>query len=72
MISLVPFFSPIVMTSRLFVTAVPVWEWVLSLVLLAGGMLGAAWVAGRIYRVGILMKGQRPNLPEVLRWIRHG
>ena len=71
-ISLVPFFSPIVMTSRLFVTSVPVWEWALSLVLLAGGMLGAAWVAGRIYRVGILMKGQRPNLPEVIRWIRHG
>lgn len=71
-ISLVPFFSPIVMTSRLFVTSVPVWQWALSLVLLAGGMLGAAWVAGRIYRVGILMKGQRPNLPEVFRWIRHG
>ena len=35
-------------------------------------VLGAAWVAGRIYRVGILMKGQRANLPQVIRWVRHG
>ena len=31
-----------------------------------------AWLAGRIFRVGILMKGQKANLPEVVRWIRHG
>jgi len=61
-----------VMTSRLFITSVPVWQWALSLALLALCVLASAWVAGRIYRVGILMKGQRPNLPEVLRWVRHG
>ena len=71
-VSLVPFFSPLVMTARLFVASVPVWQWLLSLVLLALCVLGAAWVAGRIYRVGILMKGQRANLPQVVRWIRHG
>jgi ABC-2 type transport system permease protein len=71
-ISIIPFFSPIVMTSRLFITVVPLWQWTLSVVLLAAFVLGAAWVAGRIYRVGILMKGQRPNVPEVIRWVRHG
>ena len=71
-ISLIPFFSPLVMTARLFVASVPVWQWLLSLVLLGLCVLGAAWVAGRIYRVGILMKGQRANLPQVVRWIRHG
>ncbi len=71
-LSLVPFFSPLVMPARLFATSVPVWQWLVSLVLLGVFVLGAAWVAGRIFRVGILMKGQRANLPQVLRWIRHG
>ncbi len=71
-LSLVPFFSPLVMPARLFATSVPVWQWLASLVLLGVFVLGAAWVAGRIFRVGILMKGQRANLPQVLRWIRHG
>jgi len=71
-LSLVPFFSPLVMPARLFATSVPVWQWLVSLVLLGILVLGAAWVAGRIFRVGILMKGQRANLPQVLRWIRHG
>lgn len=70
--SLVPFFSPLLMPSRMLVSTVPVWQVAASLLLLAAFILGAAWVAGRIYRVGILMKGQRPNLPEVVRWIRHG
>ncbi len=70
--SVIPFFSPLVMPSRLFVTTVPLWQTALSLVLLALCVLGAAWVAGRIYRVGILMKGQRANLPEIIRWVRHG
>ncbi|MGH7541739.1 MAG: ABC transporter permease [Gemmatimonadota bacterium] len=70
--SLVPFFSPLLMPSRLLVSAVPAWQLAAALVLLVAFILGAAWVAGRVYRVGILMKGQRPNLPEVVRWIRHG
>lgn len=71
-LSIIPFFSPLVMPARLFATTVPVWQWLASLVLLGVFVLGAAWVAGRIFRVGILMKGQRANLPQVVRWIRHG
>ena len=70
--SIVPFFSPLVMPSRLLVTNVPLWQSALSLALLGAFVLLAAWIAGRIYRVGILMKGQRANLPEVIRWVRHG
>jgi ABC-2 type transport system permease protein len=29
------------------------------------------WVASRIYRVGILMYGKKPNLPEILRWLKY-
>ena len=29
------------------------------------------WISSRIYRVGILMYGKRPNLPEIIRWLRY-
>jgi ABC-2 type transport system permease protein len=70
--SLIPFFSPILMPSRLLVSAVPAWQVTAALLLLLIFILGVAWVAGRIYRIGILMKGQRANVPEIVRWIRHG
>jgi ABC-2 type transport system permease protein len=71
-LSLVPFFSPLIMSSRLFGAVVPAWQLAVALVLLLLFIFLAAWVAGRIYRVGILMKGKRPNLPELVRWVRHG
>lgn len=71
-VSLVPFFSPIIMPSRLLLAAVPPWQTAASLLLLITTLLFVAWIAGRIYRVGILMKGKRPNLPELFRWVRHG
>ena len=71
-LSLVPFFSPLLMPSRMLVTAVPAWQIGSALLLLVVFTFLAAWVAGRIYRVGILMKGKRPNLPELVRWVRHG
>ncbi|MFQ5746108.1 MAG: ABC transporter permease [Gemmatimonadota bacterium] len=71
-VSLVPFFSPILLMVRLAVGNVPVWQSVAAIALLVLTILGTAWVAGRIYRVGILMKGKRPNLPELVRWVRYG
>lgn len=70
--SMIPFFSPLLMPSRLLVTRVPTWELATSLLILVASILLVAWIAGRIYRVGILMKGKRPNVPELLRWVRHG
>jgi len=70
--SLFPLFSPILMIPRMTATAVPAWQSLTSLGLLGGSIFLTAWLAGRIYRVGILMKGKRPNLPELVRWIRHG
>jgi ABC-2 type transport system permease protein len=72
MLSMVPPFNAVVMPSRLFSTGVPLWQWMLSLVLLAAAVAAAVWMAGRIYRVGILMRGQRASLPEIVRWVRHG
>jgi ABC-2 type transport system permease protein len=70
--SLIPLFSPMIVPARLAISHVPFWELAVSLTLLVLTLLGAAWVAGRIYRVGVLMRGKRPNLPELLRWARHG
>ncbi|TVP48214.1 MAG: ABC transporter permease [Gemmatimonadales bacterium] len=71
-LSLFPFFSPILMFARVAAGAAPVWEAALSVVLMLATLMGTAWVAGRIYRTGILMQGKRPTLPELWRWVRYG
>ena len=53
---MIPFTSPIVMMVRLPFD-VPVWETMLSVVLLYAAAFGMIWIAGKIYRVGILMYG---------------
>jgi ABC-2 type transport system permease protein len=68
--SLVPFFSPVLMWSRAATGAAPLWQIGLSFALMAVAILAVAWVAGRIYRVGILMAGKRPTVPELWRWVR--
>jgi ABC-2 type transport system permease protein len=70
LMSLVPFFTPILMFGRVALGAAPLWEVLLSVVGMALAILLLAWVAGRIYRVGILMQGKRPTLPELWRWVR--
>ncbi|HKK08034.1 MAG TPA: ABC transporter permease, partial [Gemmatimonadota bacterium] len=70
--SLFPFFSPILMVVRITTGVAAAWEIVTSLVLVILTILGVVWAAGRIYRVGILMKGKRPTLPEMIRWVRYG
>jgi ABC-2 type transport system permease protein len=69
-VSLFPLFSPILMWARVAGGGVPAWQIGLSFVLMAVAIVAIAWVAGRIYRVGILMTGKRPTLPELWRWVR--
>ncbi len=69
-VALFPYFSPVMMFPRAVAGAVPWWMVTLSLVFMAVALVGTAWVAGRIYRVGILMQGKRPTLRELVRWIR--
>lgn len=70
-LSIVPPLSPPAMVMRMNLTSVPLWEILLSVTLLVLAVLGAGWVVARIFRIGILMTGKRPTLPEVLRWIRY-
>jgi ABC-2 type transport system permease protein len=69
-VSLVPFFSPITMPVRIVAQTPPFWEIALSLLLGFGTVALLTWLAGRIYRVGMLMSGKKASLPEVMRWVR--
>ncbi|GAB3898325.1 ABC transporter permease [Larkinella knui] len=66
--SMIPFTSPIIMMVRI-PFGVPAWEIILSVTLLIGGFIGTAWLAARIYRVGILMYGKKPSYKELVKWM---
>ena len=68
--ALFPFFSPILMFPRAVSGSVEWWMVGLSLFFMVIAVGATAWVAGRIYRVGILMQGKRPTLRELVRWVR--
>jgi ABC-2 type transport system permease protein len=69
--SFVPFCTPLIMYTRIIVHQPPIWQVVLSIVLLIATIYLFLWVASRIYRVGVLMYGKKPNLPEILRWLKY-
>ena len=68
--SLFPLFSPIVMPARLAFSP-PVWQIVTSIVLLIGTTVFFTWLAGRIYRVGILMYGKKVTFREMMKWLTY-
>ncbi len=69
--SMVPFFSPVLMYLRIAVQPPPVWQIALSLALLVGTIAGILILCARIYRIGILMYGKRPTLPEIVKWLKY-
>jgi len=69
-LSLIPFFTPMLMFLRITAVTPPMWQIALSIVLTLATVIGVTWAASRVYRVGILMYGKRPTFPEMLRWIR--
>ncbi len=68
--SLIPFSSPIVMMVRI-PFGIPLWEKLLSVVLLYGTFILISIVAAKIYRVGILMYGKKPSIKEMIKWVRY-
>lgn len=71
-LSFIPLFTPIIMFMRICVQTPPLSQILASIALLTLTIIGMIWIAARIYRVGILMYGKRPNLPELIKWIRYG
>jgi ABC-2 type transport system permease protein len=70
-ISFFPFFSPMLMMLRVAISSPPLWQPLLAIVIMSLTIVGAVWVAGRIYRICILMYGKRPSIAELGRWIRY-
>lgn len=68
--SLIPITSPIVMMVRL-PFGVPLWEKLLSVVLLYGSFILTSIMAAKIYRVGILMYGKKPSVKEIIKWMKY-
>jgi len=70
-LSLIPFFSPIIMPVRMAIMNVPYWEVALAIILLIVAFLGLMWLSARIYRIGILMYGKSASFSELSKWIRY-
>jgi ABC-2 type transport system permease protein len=70
-LSLIPFFAPILMILRIAVQTPPFWQIAASIGLTLVTTLGLVKFSAKIYRVGILMYGKRPSLVELLRWLRY-
>lgn len=68
--SLFPLTSPIVMMIRI-PFGVPLWQEILSIVLLYASAFLMVWIGGKIYRVGILMYGKKPSIKEIIKWMRY-
>jgi ABC-2 type transport system permease protein len=69
--SMIPFFAPVVMYARIVVQTPPLWQIALSVFLLIVTVAGLLVLCARIYRIGILIYGKRPNLPEILKWLKY-
>ncbi|MGH9395036.1 MAG: ABC transporter permease, partial [Terriglobales bacterium] len=70
-LSLIPFFAPVLMVVRVAVSNPPLWQVLLAMGLCLGTFLVCTKITAKVYRIGILMTGKRPNLPELLRWLKY-
>ena len=70
-LSFFPTVTPFAMVLRLAMPpGPPMWQVLLSIVMLMGTTALVVWAAGRIFRIGLLMQGKPPTLPELLKWVR--
>ncbi len=67
--SIIPLFSPMVMFSRVTLANPPVIQIILSVLFLLIGIAVNTWIGAKIYRVGVLMYGKRPNIKEIFRYV---
>jgi ABC-2 type transport system permease protein len=67
---MVPFFAPILMFMRINILMPPAWQVALSIVILLGSILVAGILSAKVFRIGILMYGKRPDVREIIKWMR--
>jgi ABC-2 type transport system permease protein len=69
-LGMIPFTAPVVMPMRMAAAPIPLIQILGSLALLVAAVFFVTWLAGKIYRVGILSTGKKPTLPELIRWMK--
>ncbi len=69
-LSMIPLFAPMMMLARIILLEPPMWQIALSVALLVVAIYLAVTFAARVYRVGILIYGKRPNLRELIHWYK--
>ncbi len=69
--SLIPFFAPLMMYMRIAIKMPAAWEIAFSIGITMLTIWGILWIASRIYRVGVLMYGKKPGVAEVMRWLKY-
>jgi len=70
-LSLIPFFGPSLMFLRIALGSAAPWQIAASIGLLIMTIIAVVWFAAKIYRVGVLMYGKRPTLPELFKWLKY-
>jgi ABC-2 type transport system permease protein len=70
-LALIPPFTPLLMYLRVSLGHPTHAEIIASIALTSATIYAIVWVTSRIYRVGVLMYGKRPTLPELLRWLKY-
>jgi ABC-2 type transport system permease protein len=79
-LSLIPFFTPTMMIQRLNIVGAGsafslsnpiILEATLGVIITAFTIVAVTWITARVFRVGILMYGKRPTLPEIIKWVRY-
>ncbi len=70
-LSVIPFFSPILMLLRICILLPPFTQIAASILILVLTTMSMIWITAKIYRVGILMYGKRPNFAEIVKWVRY-
>jgi ABC-2 type transport system permease protein len=70
-LALIPPFTPLLMYMRISLGHPLKSEIAASILLMSASICAIIWVTSRIYRIGVLMYGKRPNIPEILRWLKY-
>ena len=69
-LSMIPFTSPMTMMTRI-PFGISTIETIISLIILYTSFIFMVWVSAKIYRVGIFMYGKKPNIKELIKWIKY-
>ena len=70
-LSMIPLFTAGTMVLRITVSSPPLWQILLSMLLMVAAIGGVIWIAAKIYRLGILIYGKKPSAREIFRWLRY-